>query len=92
MSLSKNEVIVGRKATMNYVIACLTLFNSGSQSITIKARGQTICRAIETVEMLRKAFIKDLEIKNVEIGSQDYNRLGRSKSISTMEITLVKPQ
>ena len=93
MSFEKNNlVIVGKKATMNYVIACLTLFNSGTQNVTIKARGKPICRAIETVEMLKNSFIKDLEIKNIEIGSQDYNLLGKQRSISTIEIILSKPQ
>jgi len=92
MSLdNKNLVIVGKKATMNYVIACLTLFNSGNQNVIIKARGKPIDRAIETVEMLKKAFIKDLIIKNIEIGSQEYNRLGKLRSISTIEIVLSKP-
>ena len=93
MSFEKNNlVIVGKKATMNYVIACLTLFNSGTHDITIKARGKPICRAIETVEMLRNSFIKDLEIKNIEIGSQNYNLQGKERSISTIEIILTKPQ
>lgn len=92
MSLeNKNLVIVGKKATMNYVIACLTLFNSGNKNVIIKARGKPIDRAIETVEMLKKAFIKDLEIKNIEIGSQEYNRMGKLRSISTIEIVLSKP-
>jgi len=92
MSQKKNLVIIGRKATMNYVIACLTLFNSGAESVTVVARGQPISHAIETVEMLRKAFIKDLEIRKIEIGSQEYSRLGKAKSVSTIEITLSKPQ
>ena len=92
MSLEKNNfVIIGKKATMNYVVACLTLFNSGSQQIILKARGQPICRAIETVEMLRKAFINNLEIIKIEIGSQNYNRLGKIRRTSTIEITLSKP-
>ena len=88
----KNLVIVGKKAIMNYVIACLTLFNSGTQDITIKARGKPICRAVETVEMLKNSFIKDLEIKNIKIGSQDYNLWGKQRSISTIEIILSKPE
>jgi len=90
-SEKKNLVIVGKKATMNYVIACLTLFNSGNQDVTIKARGKPISRAIETVEMLRKSFIKNLEIKKIEIGSQDYSLMGKQRSISTIEISLLKP-
>ena len=36
--------------------------------------------------------IKDLEIKKIEIGSQDYNLMGKQRTISTIEIILSKPQ
>ena len=86
----ENLVIVGKKATLNYVVACLTLFNSGAEQIKIKARGLTISRAIETVEMLKNSFLKDLKINNIAIGSQNYNKLGKSRRISTIEIDLTK--
>lgn len=89
-SENKNLVIIGKKATMNYVIACLTLFNSGKKDVIIKARGKPISRAIETVEMLRKSFIKNLKINNILIGSQDYTLMGKQRSISTIEISLSK--
>ena len=63
-------VLVGNKPTMNYVIACLTLFNSGKPTVTVKARGFVIANAIDTVELLRRAFIKDLKIQKITIGSQ----------------------
>lgn len=91
MSLNdENVVIIGKKSTINYVIACLTILNSGAKKLTIKARGQTLFRAIETIEMLRKSFIKDLEIKKIDIGSQVYKHLGKSRFVSFMEITLLK--
>ena len=86
----ENQVIIGKKATLNYVVACLTLFNSGAEQIKIKARGLTISRAIETVEMLKNSFLKDLKINNIAIGSQNYNKLGKSRRISTIEIDLTK--
>ncbi|MBT8172319.1 RNA-binding protein, partial [Candidatus Bathyarchaeota archaeon] len=42
---------------MNYVTACITFFNSGVKHVVIKARGRAICRAVDTVELLRRAFI-----------------------------------
>jgi len=86
-------VIIGRKPSMNYVIACLSLFNSGFPKVQIKARGQAICRAIETVELLRKAFIKDLNIQEISIGTQEFPRLdGKNTRVSTIEIILSKPK
>lgn len=91
MSSRNDAVIVGRKSTMNYVVACITLFNSGIDDIKIKARGRSISRAIETVEMLKRGFIKELKIKNITIGSQEYEKQGKIRNISTIEMTLAKP-
>jgi DNA-binding protein len=91
MSNEENSVIVGQKSTMNYVVACVTLFNTGTNVIKVKARGRSISTAIETVEMLRKAFIKELKTENIEIGSQTFEKMGKTRTISTIEITLTKP-
>ena len=92
MSNGENVVLVGSKPVMNYVIACLTLFNSGANEVIVKARGRAIERAIDTVEMLRRSFITDLEIKDINIDTQDLQRLGKRSSISTMEIIFSKPK
>jgi DNA-binding protein len=92
MSNGENVVLVGSKPVMNYVIACLTLFNSGSNEVIVKARGRAIERAIDTVEMLRRSFITDLEIKDINIDTQELQRLGKRSSISTMEIIFSKPK
>jgi len=91
MSQQQDLVIVGKKPIMNYVVACLTLFNSGKQIITVRARGFVISRAVDTVELLRKAFIKDLEIQNIMIGSCEFNTAsGVTNSISTIDIIISK--
>ena len=86
-----NTVFIGKKPVMNYIVACVTLFNSGRGEIMIRARGQAICKAVDTVEMLRRAFVKDLVIKLINVGSEDITRQdGTMASISTIEITLGK--
>jgi len=86
-----NLVRVGRKPLINYVVACVTLFNSGLEEVTVRARGRTIQKAVDTVGMLRRAFLKELTVKSVDIGSEDIRqRNGREKSISTIEINLSK--
>ena len=86
-------VIIGRKAPMNYVVACLSVFNSGATCVRIKARGKAICRAIDTTTLLKKAFVKDLMIQDVSIGTQEFPRLGgRDSRVSTIEIVLSKPK
>ena len=74
---------------MNYVVACLTLFNSGKQTITVKARGFVISHAIDTVELLRRAFIKNLEVNKITINTQEFQKAsGLSSSVSTIDIII----
>jgi DNA-binding protein len=89
---TEDVVLIGRKPVMNYVTACITFFNSGKKQVTVKARGRAICRAVDTVELLRRAFIKDLEIKDIDIGTEELVRAegGQKSNISTMEITVTK--
>ncbi len=78
---------------MNYVVACLTCFNSGTKEVCVKARGRSICRAVDTVELLRRAFMKGLELKQIKIGTQEIAREeGRKSNVSTIEITVAKAE
>jgi DNA-binding protein len=87
-----NVVLIGRKPVMNYVTACITFFNSGEKQVTVKARGRAISRAVDTVELLRRAFIKDLEMKTIDISTEELFRAegGQKSNISTIEITITK--
>jgi DNA-binding protein Alba len=77
---------------MNYVTACITFFNRGEKPVTVKARGRAISRAVDTIELLRRAFIKDLEIESIDIGTEELisTEDGRTSNISTMKITVAK--
>ncbi len=44
----RDLVIMGVKPIMNYVVACLTLFNDGNETIRIRARGKHINKAVDT--------------------------------------------
>ncbi len=84
-----NMVRIGKKPTMNYVVACVTLFNTGVPEVMVRARGQSITKAVETVEMLRRAFFKNVQIHSVDIGTEDVEREdGSTTSLSTIEIVL----
>ncbi|MEM3017274.1 MAG: DNA-binding protein Alba [Candidatus Bathyarchaeia archaeon] len=86
-----NMVRVGKKPVLSYVVACVTLFNSGKREIMVRARGRSIPKAIEAVGMLRRSFLKELTVKSVNIGSENIKRYnGRGASVSTIEITLTK--
>jgi DNA-binding protein len=86
----ENLVRVGKKPVMNYVVACVTLFNSGNDEIVLRARGQSINNAVDIVERLKK-FQKNLQVRDINVGSEDVTRPdGTRSSISTIEIALRK--
>jgi len=90
---AENVVLIGKKPVMNYVVACLTFFNAGEREVVVKARGRAISRAVDTVELLRRAFVKDLELKSIEIGTEEMTRSeGQRSNVSTIEITVVKAE
>ena len=91
-TIAENTVLIGKKPVMNYVVACLTFFNSGTKKLIIKARGRAISRAVDTVELLRRAFVKDLQLQNIAIGTEEVERAeGQKTNVSTIEITVAKP-
>ena len=87
--LQPNLVRIGKKPIMNYVTACVTLFNSGNGEVMVRARGQAIEKAIDTVQMLRRSFLKNVLVKAITLGSEDVTRYdGTRGNISTIEILL----
>ena len=76
---------------MDYVVACMTFFNAGEKEVVVQARGRGISRAVDTVELLRRAFVKDVKIRNIDVGTEQLARAeGPARNVSTMEITLNK--
>jgi DNA-binding protein Alba len=55
-------------------------------------RGRHISKAVETINMLRSVFLKDLVVDGVQIGTDKHtNAEGREKSVSTIEIRISNP-
>ena len=86
---SRDHVIVGTKPIMNYVVACVTLFNSGVPRLMVRARGRNISKAVEVVEMLRRVFIKDAEVDDIKLGTEVHTPPhGKEVYVSTIEIVV----
>jgi DNA-binding protein Alba len=82
-----NMVRIGKKPIMNYVVACMTLLNTGVADVMVRGRGQSITKAVEVVEMLRRAFMKNIRIHSVDIGTEEVKREdGSTASLSMIEI------
>jgi DNA-binding protein len=86
-----NAVLIGNKPVMNYVLACITLFHSGTKEVNIKARGRSIPLAIDVAEVIRHRFLPDVKIKKINIGTdqlQSREQNGQTMNVSTIEIIL----
>ncbi|VVB69135.1 DNA/RNA-binding protein Alba [uncultured archaeon] len=91
--MEDNAVIfVGDKPVMNYVLAVMTQFNKFS-SVTLKARGRSISRAVDAAEITRNRFMPNLLVKDIIIGTEVIpSEEGRSVNVSSMEIVLAKKE
>ncbi|MFQ5837329.1 MAG: DNA-binding protein Alba [Thermoplasmata archaeon] len=87
----ENTVYIGKKPTMNYVLAVVTQFNSGSGEVVIKARGKSIGRAVDVAEIVRNRFIPDAKLKDIQISTEQItSEEGRTANVSSIEIFLTR--
>ena len=82
-----NTVYIGRKPVNNYILACMTIFKSGQDEVLVKARGRSISRAVDVVEVLRNRFMPNVEVTDITIGTEqvtspDFDRPSNVSSIS----------
>ena len=69
MSRDENAVFVGRRPTMNYVMATMMVLNKGVDC-TVKARGRAISHAVDVCEILKNRFLKGTEYKDITITTE----------------------
>src|SRR2546427_6042941 len=79
-----NMVRIGKKPIMNYVVACMTLLNTGVADVMVRGRGQPITKAVEVVAMLDRAFMKNIPIYSVYIGTEGGKREDGSTASPSM--------
>jgi len=85
----ENTIFVGSKPPMSYVLAVLTQFNSGSDTVQIKATGRAISRAVDTAESVRNRFVTKATLKHLVIGTESItNEEGRTSNVSSIELIL----
>ena len=56
---------------MAYVLAVVTQLNSGQSEVQIKARGQSISKAVDVVEIVKNKFMPDIKIASISIGTDE---------------------
>ena len=85
-----NVIFVGKKPTMSYVLAVITQFSEGTKEVHIKARGRSISRAVDVVEVVRNRFVNDAK-HSIEIGTEKITGENNIElNVSTIDITLTK--
>jgi DNA-binding protein len=87
-----NTIYVGKKPTMNYVLACLTQINNGGDFVTLKARGRAISRAVDVAQVLTKRFATDIKVQSISINTEQVKSTitGGMSNVSSIEIKLGK--
>jgi DNA-binding protein len=90
-TMPENIVYIGKKPAMNYVLAVVTQFNNGARNVRIKARGNTISRAVDVAEIARNRFLQEAKVDGISINSEELqNEDGTKSKVSTIEIILAK--
>ena len=89
-----NIIFIGIKPFMNYVTGVVMQFkNKGQKEVIVSARGKFISKAVDVVEVARRTFLKeeDIKVKDIKISSEDFeNKEGRRIHVSAIEIHLMK--
>ena len=86
----ENTIFIGNKPVMNYVLAVVTQFNDFS-SVTLKARGNAISRAVDTAEIVRNSFVQDAIVEDIHISTEEVENYNSKKTnVSIIQIKLKK--
>lgn len=89
--MDDNVIYIGKKGVMNYVMAAMTQLNRGQREIHVKARGRSISKAVDVVQLLKNRFETAARIKNIDIGTEEVEAdEGGKINVSTIDIAVTK--
>lgn len=89
--MENNTIFVGSKPVMNYVLAVVTQFNEGSDSVILRARGKAISRAVDAAEIVRNRFVPNSKIMDIHISTEEIENYNNEKTnVSIIEIFIEK--
>jgi len=76
---------------MSYVLAVVTQFHEGNDTVQVKARGRAISRAVDVSEIVRNRFLDGVKVKDIKTGTESIQgEKGDKINVSFIEITLAK--
>ncbi len=87
----ENTIFVGKKPTMNYVLAIVTQFNNNDvERIIIKARGKSISKAVDIAEITRHKFVQSIKYEKITLDTEILEGERGPSNVSSIEIVLSK--
>ncbi len=88
----ENTIFVGKKPTMNYVLAIVTQFNNSDVNrIVIKARGKAISKAVDIAEITKHKFVQSVKYESIKLDTEALEgENGTTSNVSSIEIVLTK--
>ncbi|MFG1520045.1 MAG: DNA-binding protein Alba [Thermoplasmataceae archaeon] len=86
----ENIIYVGKKPTMNYVLAIVTQFNNNIDHITVKARGKSISKAVDITEITRHKFLHEVKYGKITLDTETIQGERGESRVSSIEIMLVR--
>ena len=85
-----NIIFVGKKPTMSYVLAVITQFSDGRNEVRVKARGRSISRAVDVVEVVKNKFLPDVK-RDIGIATEVIiDKENKKLNVSTIDIKITK--
>jgi DNA-binding protein Alba len=89
--MDDNVIYIGKKGVMNYVMAAITQLNKGEKEVHVKARGRSISKSVDVVQLLKNRFEKETKVKDIEIGTDEVDAdEGGTINVSTIDIIISK--
>jgi DNA-binding protein len=89
--MDDNVIYIGKKGVMNYVMAAITQMNKGEKEIHIKARGRSISKAVDVVQLLKNKFETATQVKKIDIGTEEVTAdEGGKINVSTIDLIIGK--
>ena len=86
----ENVVFVGKKPTMNYVLAVVTQFNNEPDNVVLKARGRAISKAVDVAEIVKNRFVSTIKYDDIKIDTEVLEGERGETNVSSIEIVMSK--
>ena len=86
--MSEN-IYIGSKPVINYVTALVTALQR-APTVNVMVRGRVISSAVDVVEVCKRSFLKDLEVEEILIGTEQMGDGDELRNVSTIQTRLNK--